>query len=59
MGPIIEASADEYFVASKADFMHRAQAEGWSFWRGMVVGFLSGFPLAWIATHGELLPGIL
>ena len=59
MSAAVETARDEFFVASKADFLARARADGWNFWRGMVVGFLAGFPLTYIAVNGEFLPGIL
>lgn len=59
MSATSEAIRDGGFVASKEDFVARMTAGGWGFWRGMVLGFLAGFPFAYIAVHGELIPGIL
>ncbi|MDB5511414.1 MAG: hypothetical protein JWR08_897 [Enterovirga sp.] len=47
------------FEASFADFTARARTQGFAFWRGLLVGFLAGFPLGHIAVFGEGLFGLV
>lgn len=58
MATFVELSGAQSFEASSADFVARARSDGWGFWRGLVVGFAAGFPLAYIAATGEVLWGI-
>jgi hypothetical protein len=36
-----------------AEFSQKAKSEGWSFWRGVVIGFCTAFPLAYMAFGGD------
>ena len=40
---------DERFDVSAADFTRRARQAGWPFWRGVMIGFMSAFPIAYVA----------
>lgn len=51
-----EVRRDEFHVSAH-DFLVRARRDGWPFWRGMMVGFAAGFPLAYFAIMGRYLPG--
>ena len=40
---------DRRFDPSVSDFMQQAQRFGWPFWRGVIVGFVAVFPIAFVA----------
>lgn len=46
------------FDVSTADFRQKAREVGWPFWRGVVVGFLAAFPIAYIALGGDSFLGL-
>ena len=48
-----------YFEASIEDFRNKAGSLGWSFWRGVAVGFLAAFPLAHLVVAGDTLLGVI
>lgn len=52
MAQALEIKRPVYFEASMADLKAQAEADGWSFWRGVTVGFLASFPIAQIAATG-------
>lgn len=45
----------EGFEVSARDFRERARAFGWPFWRGVIVGFVASFPIAYTAMVGDLI----
>lgn len=51
-------SRQHVFEASFDDIRKQAKANGWTFWRGVVLGFLAAFPLAHIAIAGEVAFGL-
>lgn len=40
------------FEVSVADFRTKASLYGWPFWRGVLVGFVCAFPIAYAALVG-------
>ncbi len=46
------------FEVSKADFVRKAREMGWPFWRGVLIGFVAAFPMAYIAVAGESFMGL-
>lgn len=46
------------FDVSVRDFRTRANAFGWPFWRGVLVGFAAAFPIAYVAIVGESFFGL-
>lgn len=53
MDQAISQTRPAYFEASMSDFRSQAKSLGWGFWRGIVVGFVAAFPLAYLAVAGE------
>ncbi|MDB5511087.1 MAG: hypothetical protein JWR08_570 [Enterovirga sp.] len=51
-------SRQPVFEASLDDIKKQMRTDGWGFWRGVVIGFLSSFPLAHIAVAGEVAFGL-
>jgi hypothetical protein len=45
----------QLIVISRSDFSARACAEGWDFWRGVMVGLFAGLPLTYAAVTGQRL----
>ncbi len=54
----IELDRGHFFEASTNDFASQARHRGWDFWRGVALGFVASFPLAYIAATGETLLGL-
>ena len=36
-----------------AEFSQKMKSEGWTFWRGVAIGFCAAFPLAFMAFGGD------
>lgn len=53
MSKLAEANNTEFFRASRADFLAQLSEGGWAFWRGVAVGFMASYPLAYIAMNGQ------
>ena len=45
----ITTEPDRRFDPSVSDFMRQARFVGWPFWRGVTVGFVAAFPIAYLA----------
>jgi hypothetical protein len=45
---------DDFTVA---EFKQMARIGGWTFWRGVLIGFVAAFPIAYLALVGEKLLG--
>ena len=58
MNEAIELDSGQFFEASTNDFATQARRRGWVFWRGVALGFVAAFPLAYIAATGETLLGL-
>ena len=52
--PPASRSRDDFTIA---EFKQMARSGGWTFWRGVLVGFVASFPIAYLAIVGEKLLG--
>jgi hypothetical protein len=48
------SNRDDFTIA---EFKQMARSQGWVFWRGVLIGFVAAFPIAYLALVGEKLLG--